>query len=192
MSRLTALALSAHLECTGINVSGIMGTPLQHPPTPCNLERSETVQSLGWVNCIMNTPPDQNPERNSQFPWACLSLAGLVLLFMVCQIMPKMGSYHNSRFASARSDMSSIQTALAAFKADTGYFPTGTNALLGLLRPPAGITNWHGPYLDGIPKDPWGHDYVYKNPGRNSSCTNLVALRENYFTRERRRSKLAP
>lgn len=36
------------------------------------------------------------------------------------------------------------------------------------MRPPANARSWHGPYLEGLPKDPWGHDYLYECPGRHN------------------------
>jgi general secretion pathway protein G len=34
------------------------------------------------------------------------------------------------------------------------------------VQRPEDQANWAGPYLDkGVPKDPWGRDYVYKSPG---------------------------
>jgi len=89
----------------------------------------------------------------------------ICLLFFL--IVPKMGSNHSATMAATYSDMASIKTALEAYQIDTGGFPTGTNALQNLLRPSTGVTNWHGPYLDSLPKDPWGHEYIYTIPGKN-------------------------
>ena len=68
-------------------------------------------------------------------------------------------------------------TALDAFKRDTGHYPTGTNGLLELVQRPPDTTNWHGPYLEFIPKDPWGHDYIYECPGKhNTNFFDLISL----------------
>ena len=36
------------------------------------------------------------------------------------------------------------------------------------MQRPGGVSSWSGPYLkgDAIPKDPWGHQYVYRSPGQ--------------------------
>ncbi|PWU09643.1 MAG: hypothetical protein C5B50_26960 [Verrucomicrobia bacterium] len=47
--------------------------------------------------------------------------------------------------------------------------PSGTNGLRALVTAPTATTNWHGPYLNEIPKDPWGHEYIYACPGKHSS-----------------------
>jgi general secretion pathway protein G len=34
---------------------------------------------------------------------------------------------------------------------------------------PGDAKNWNGPYLDDVPKDPWGQPYVYVYPGRHNA-----------------------
>ena len=70
---------------------------------------------------------------------------------------------------------SALKTALLLHKRDCGRFPTTAEGLKALLQPPAGQTNWKGPYLDLDAKrqsilDPWSRPYRYicpgvKNPG---------------------------
>ena len=70
---------------------------------------------------------------------------------------------------AAMTQIGNFKTALDAFHADNGFYPTGTNGLKDLVRQPAETTNWHGPYLESIPKDPWGHDYIYECPGKHTA-----------------------
>jgi general secretion pathway protein G len=53
-----------------------------------------------------------------------------------------------------------------------GEYPA---SLQGLITAPGGSDNWNGPYLEkGIPKDPWGKDYIYATPGsRNPHSYDL-------------------
>lgn len=61
-----------------------------------------------------------------------------------------------------------IENSVKLFKLDTGRYPTTAEGLKVLMENAAGISNWDGPYLEkGIPKDPWGKDYVYSYPGKN-------------------------
>ena len=70
-----------------------------------------------------------------------------------------------------------IKTALDAFKVDTGHYPKGTNGLLELVQQPSGTASWHGPYLDNLPVDPWGHKYIYEYPGRhNTNAYDLFSV----------------
>ena len=75
-----------------------------------------------------------------------------------------------ANITAARTFIANIQTAVDSFQADNGYYPTGKNAALqDLIRLPSGATNWHGPYLDDVPKDPWGRDFFYVCPGKHAA-----------------------
>jgi general secretion pathway protein G len=70
----------------------------------------------------------------------------------------------------ARTDISSLETALDAFDIDTGHYPTGANGLAALSKAPPAVRDWRGPYftaapLDPVPLDPWNHPYRYMRPG---------------------------
>ena len=42
--------------------------------------------------------------------------------------------------------------------------------LSALIEQPTDVTSWHGPYIKrGVPKDPWGSPYVYKQPGEHNA-----------------------
>ena len=62
-------------------------------------------------------------------------------------------------------------TALDAFEVDNGYFPKGRNGLNDLVQQPRDTTSWHGPYMDTIPKDPWGNEYIYECPGKHNPAS---------------------
>jgi general secretion pathway protein G len=86
-------------------------------------------------------------------------------------VWPKVGSdREDGQRRAARTQMEVFRTALAAFEIENGHYPQGPNGLLELVQRPRDNPNWHGPYLDGgfIPKDPWGHDYLYECPGRHN------------------------
>ena len=61
------------------------------------------------------------------------------------------------------TQMSVFQTALDMYAADNASYPDPIEGLNALVVRPAGKTNWH-PYMERIPKDPWGRDYVYRVP----------------------------
>jgi len=67
-----------------------------------------------------------------------------------------------------RAQIRIFRTALASFEIDNGLYPQGRNGLLELMQRPANARAWHGPYLEALPKDPWGHDYLYECPGRHN------------------------
>jgi general secretion pathway protein G len=82
-----------------------------------------------------------------------------------------------SRITAARTQIQNFMTALGTYKLDTGTFPTTEQGLQALRVKPADMNQWNGPYMpQEIPKDPWGHDYVYKYPGEHGDEPEIVCL----------------
>ena len=81
-----------------------------------------------------------------------------------------------ARVTAAHAQINAFMTALGAYKLDTGMFPTTEEGLQALrVKPSDGATQWQGPYLpQEIPVDPWGHPYVYKNPGEHGDEFDIV------------------
>ena len=59
----------------------------------------------------------------------------------------------------ARADLSTYKSALAAFYADNGRYPSNDEGLASLAPK----------YVEKVHGDPWGHPYQYNQPGRNSA-----------------------
>jgi general secretion pathway protein G len=68
--------------------------------------------------------------------------------------------------SAAVTQMNAFATALDVFKVDNGFYPSTALGLQSLVTQPQGATNWHQ-YLDAIPKDPWGNEYIYACPGKH-------------------------
>ncbi len=121
---------------------------------------------------------DQNPRHRSQAFTLVEMLLVLVILGVLAAIVyPKIaGRGEQARVTAAQTQISAFKTALDAFEVDNGYYPKGKNGLLDLVQRPRDAVNWHGPYLDSIPKDPWQNEYVYECPGRhNPSSFDLMS-----------------
>jgi general secretion pathway protein G len=87
-------------------------------------------------------------------------LAGLVIPRIV-------GKTKEASITRAQADIhGGIKTALDEFEVDNGTYPSG---LQDLLQQPRNTKNWHGPYLDQPPMDPWGNPYLYAFPGKHNS-----------------------
>jgi general secretion pathway protein G len=97
-----------------------------------------------------------------------LAVAAILLIL----IIPKLD---RSRMPPAVREVATItqiqvfKTALDGFQIDNGFYPSGTNGLLDLIRQPVGTANWHGPYIKRIPKDPWEREYIYECPGKHTT-----------------------
>ena len=90
-------------------------------------------------------------------------------------VIPKMvGRSEQARQTAVRADLSSIKTSLDAFEVDNGFYP---KSLQDLLQAPNNAKNWHGPYLDKFPQDPWYNNYLYYYPGKhNQNSYDLLSV----------------
>jgi general secretion pathway protein G len=73
----------------------------------------------------------------------------------------------DARVTAARTDVNNLMQALKLYRLDNQRYPTAEQSLQALVAKPnsgPAANNWK-PYLDKLPKDPWGHDYQYANPG---------------------------
>jgi general secretion pathway protein G len=105
-------------------------------------------------------------NRRRAFTLVEMLLVMTILGILAALVVPKMvGRSEQARQTAVRADLSSIKTALDAFEVDNGYYP---RSLQDLLQQPSNAKNWHGPYLESIPRDPWGNPYVYTYPGRHN------------------------
>jgi len=97
-----------------------------------------------------------------------------IIAILAAAVVPSMvGRTEKAKRSRAMADISAYKTALTAFYLDIGRYPTTEEGLEALIRPPGGIDAdkyQEGGYLDysEIPKDPWGHEYVYVSPGTES------------------------
>lgn len=66
----------------------------------------------------------------------------------------------------ARAQIDAFEKALETYRLDVGRYPTTEQGLDALVKTPAGVPKWQGPYLKKVvPPDPWGRPYLYKQPG---------------------------
>jgi general secretion pathway protein G len=74
-----------------------------------------------------------------------------------------------ARLAACRNQIETLRLALQSYYLDCGTYPTEVQGLSALWEKPiiAPVpARWDGPYTDRqIPKDPWGNDFIYRNPG---------------------------
>jgi len=85
-------------------------------------------------------------------------------------VVPKIISRPDeARVVKAKQDVLSIQNALDLYKLDNGFYPTTDQGLMALVEKPTNSPapqDWKA-YLKSVPKDPWGRDYLYLNPGQH-------------------------
>lgn len=94
----------------------------------------------------------------------------VILGILAALVVPKIISRPDeARIIKAKQDILSIQNALDLYKLDNGTYPSTDQGLPALVEKPTGEPapeHWQS-YLKTLPKDPWGHDYLYLNPGQH-------------------------
>ena len=114
-------------------------------------------------------------QRTRTHPRRAFTLIELLLVLVILAVLaavvvPKFTSRsEQARTTAAKTDISSMETALDAFEVDCGRYPSSEEGLRALVEAPGNVQNWRGPYLKrGVPNDPWGNPYVYRYPGTNN------------------------
>jgi len=77
------------------------------------------------------------------------------------------GRSEQARLTAVHADLSSIKTALDAFEVDKRVIIQEHGRICS--SSPTTAKNWHGPYLDKVPQDPWGNNYLYYYPPANTT-----------------------
>lgn len=99
-----------------------------------------------------------------------------IIALFVALVAPNILKHSDTaRITSARTQIHNFETALGAYKLDTGTFPTTEQGLQALRAKPGDLNQWAGPYMpQDIPKDPWGHEYVYRYPGEHGDEPDIL------------------
>ena len=109
-----------------------------------------------------------NRQTRAGFTLVEVMVVVVILGILAVLIVPRvLGRTDEARVAAAKHDIAALMQSLKLYHLDNGRFPTNDQGLQALVtRPQSGPapTNWK-PYLDKVPKDPWGNNYQYLNPG---------------------------
>jgi general secretion pathway protein G len=94
-------------------------------------------------------------------------VSALVLLVMVLSITYTVRtSADHSRVMRIQADLQAISTQLQLYESMNGTYPTTQQGLRALIEKPTTDpvpTRWYQLFRE-VPKDPWGHDYIYRSP----------------------------
>ena len=92
-------------------------------------------------------------------------IIGLLAGFVGPRLFAQIGK---SEVKVTRAQLDALKKALDTYRIDVGRYPTTEQGLAALNSRPADEAKWAGPYLSkGVPKDPWGHDYIFLSPGQH-------------------------
>jgi general secretion pathway protein G len=92
------------------------------------------------------------------------------------------GQSQKAKLVATQRQIDAYKTTLGVYELENGFYPSteqGLQALITQPTTPPVPAKWTGPYLDPpvVRQDPWGHDYIYRNPGtHNPTGYDLYSL----------------
>jgi general secretion pathway protein G len=110
-----------------------------------------------------------------------LVVLGILTLIATVAAPQVLGYLGQARSQAAQVQIKNIASALELFYLHNGGYPTEQTGLTALVKAPAGVATWHGPYLKsaGGLVDPWGRPYKYRVPGRYGEFDIFTLGRDN-------------
>jgi general secretion pathway protein G len=111
-----------------------------------------------------------------------LMLVVVIIGVLAAMVLPRLtGRTEQAKIARAKSDIASIGLALDLYELDAGKYPENLDEIVSREAPShlseEARAKWNGPYLKkGLPKDPWGRSYEYKEQSEHSQDYDLYSL----------------
>ena len=85
-----------------------------------------------------------------------------------------------ANFEKIKADLATTSESLEMYRFNEFTYPSTSQGLDALIFPHSELKNPllypEGGYLEAMPKDPWGRDYIYEYPGRRSTKFDLYTL----------------
>ncbi len=115
---------------------------------------------------------DNRRSRTAQGGFTLIEVMVVIVILgiLAAVVVPRiMDRPDTARIAKVKQDIRTLESALNLYKLDNFTYPSTDQGLEALVKKPSGEPeprNWkEGGYIDRLPKDPWGNDYQYLNPG---------------------------
>ena len=104
---------------------------------------------------------------------SCFTLIEMVIVVVIIGLLASIATplyfrhVNSSKITTAKAQVQLFEQAVMDFRLDTGKLPTQSQGLEVLVTKDQSVKNWKGPYIKGIPLDPWQNEYVYRIPGEH-------------------------
>ena len=100
-------------------------------------------------------------------------LVVLVIMGLLISVVAPtvLNSADDARIQKVQADFKAVETALKIYRLDNFVYPSTEQGLVALVEPstlePEPRNFKQGGYLQEVPVDPWGREYLYLSPGEN-------------------------
>ena len=96
-----------------------------------------------------------------------IAILGMIVGLVAPAALRQLGG---ARVSITRQTIERLSSVLDIYQLDNGAFPSTSQSLEALNTRPTGANGWNGPYLrgEGVPMDPWGRPWIYRNPSTRS------------------------
>lgn len=106
-------------------------------------------------------------KKNRGFTLLELLVVIVILALLAAIVVPKLtGRVDEAKIETTKIQLKELKRALEMYKLDNGTYPTTEQGLKALVEKPTSPPEpkkWRQ-YLDSVPKDGWGNDFVYISP----------------------------
>jgi len=131
---------------------------------------------------VSSNPHNVRPQFRVRASHSGFTLIELLVVLAIITLLaglvgPKvLGQLGGAKSKTASVQIADLDKALEIYKLDVGRYPTTGEGLDALVKKPAAVSSWAGPYLKGgVPVDPWGKPYQYASPGANGGI-DIISL----------------
>jgi general secretion pathway protein G len=113
-------------------------------------------------------------RNNRGFTLIEIMVVVTIIAILAAIVVPQVvGRVDEARVQRAKADVQTLTQALSIYKLDNYHYPSTDQGLDSLVHKPGGqpdAANWKaGGYIAQLPKDPWGNDYQYVQPGQHGA-----------------------
>jgi general secretion pathway protein G len=111
-------------------------------------------------------------KRKSRRGFTLIELMVVIVILglLAALVAPKfLKRGEEAKVTTTEVQMKNIEQALKLYKLHNSFYPTTEQGLKALVEKPEEDPvpkNWKGPYIEKIPKDAWGNDFIYISDGK--------------------------